>query len=74
MRTKNTQAYVLAKLPELAAEAVHATPVLVLDPKGALIADTNRARLDAKLELLQSVNSEFADVLVQPVILKQLTS
>lgn len=72
MRTKNTQAYVLAKLPELAAE--HATPVLVLDPKGALIADTNRARLDAKLELLQSVNSEFADVLVQPVILKQLTS
>lgn len=71
MRTKNTSAYALAKVPDTQSPE---HPTLVLDPTGALIADTNRARLEAKLELLQSVSPDFKEITVVSVVLKQVTA
>jgi hypothetical protein len=75
MRTKNTPAYaILGNSIEThnASDAATIIPVLVLDKTGAAMSDTNRARLEAKLELLQSISDDFKDCKVTPISLKQI--
>ena len=69
MRTKNTAAYAIVK-QEIGGSGE--TLTLVLDKTGAAMTDTNKARLDAKLELLQSISDDFEGCVVTPVTLKQI--
>lgn len=74
MRTKHTAAYAIARLPDPTGvdKESHARPVLVLDKTGVVMSDTNKARLDAKLELLQSISDDFKDCRVECVTLVQI--